>query len=185
MKKLILVLCVLFSLNLDAQFVTTLAKNAAMPQEGGVMYSLPRNVIGIEFTVEETHYQMGPYSEYASNLLGLTNYIRENKTEINIIDADVFTGTEADPQTVYFINQDEKSKEPMPNIILNEDGVILAIGYDSIPFKATITSNKLIYNNLAITAADDITFIDIVETNEDDDDEEWLTAMPHNIWLKV
>ena len=69
MKKLFLILAVFASLSLEAQYVTTLAKNAQSQNEG-IFYYLPRNVIRLELTLEETSYYIGPYAEFASQLLG-------------------------------------------------------------------------------------------------------------------
>ena len=56
MKKLLLILVLLASVRLEAQFVTTFAKNATESQMEGVLYYLPRNVIRLEFTIEEIDY---------------------------------------------------------------------------------------------------------------------------------
>ena len=172
MKKLALIALVLFSFNVDAQYITTIAKNAAQPQEGGVLYYLPRNVIAVEFTIEETRSVMGPYSEYASSVLGLTEYIRENKTEAKIIGVNIKTGVEADPNAVFLIAQDEKSKEAMPNVILNKDGLILAMGYDNIPADYNVECNELVIDNHEIVKPEKISFIDIVEVEEDEEEDE-------------
>lgn len=172
MKKLVLIFCVLFSLNLDAQYVTSLAKNAATPQDGGVTYFLPRNVIEVEVTIEETCYYMGPYSEYASSLLGLTNYIRENKTELNIVGVNVDTGVEADPNAVYFIAQDEKSKDPVPNIIMNENGIIIALGFDNMAYKDLTKPCRLYANDMMAAYEEEVSFIDVVEMPDNGEDDE-------------
>ena len=170
MKKLVLIALVLFSFNVDAQYITTIAKNAAQPQEGGILYYLPRNVIAVEFTIEETRYAMGPYSEYASSVMGLTDYIREDKTEAKIIGIDIRTGVEVDPNAAFIIAQDEKSKEAMPNVILNEDGVIMAIGYDNIPADYNMECGELVIDNQEIVKPEKISFLDVVEIDEDDDE---------------
>ena len=172
MKKLFLILSLMASLGLKAQYVTTFAKNVVQPQEGGLMYYLPRNVIEMEVTIEETKYQMGPYSEYANSLLGLTNHIKENKTELNVLDVDIHTATVADPTAVYYISQDEKSKEPMPCVILDKNGLIVAFGYDNLPSDAVAKADELIYSDMVVSPMEDLAFIDIVEALEDDDEEE-------------
>ena len=88
MKKLFLILSLFASLSLEAQFVTTFAKNASDSQEDGVFYYLPRNVIRLEFTVDETDYYLGPYAEFATKMLGINDYVKENKTEFDIKNID-------------------------------------------------------------------------------------------------
>lgn len=175
MKKLLLILSLLASLSLDAQFVTTFAKNVPDTQEDGVFYYLPRNVIRLEFTIEETDYYIGPYAEFASRLLGTTDYIKENKSEFSIQSVDIQVVSDIDPNAVYCIALDEKSKEPLPNITLNNDGILLAFGYDNVSFDEFLTRNSF-NDNYLNAQKQDVSFIEIldneVELDDDDDDEE-------------
>ena len=84
MKKLLLALALLASLSLEAQFVTTLAKNAGESLSDGVVYYLPRNTVRLEFTIEETDYNIGPFAEFSADMLGVKDYVRENTSEFNI-----------------------------------------------------------------------------------------------------
>lgn len=171
MKKVFLILALLVSFGLDAQYVTNLAKNASSQSEG-VFYYLPRNVIRIELTVEETGYFIGPYAEYASQMLGITDYIKENRTELNVKGIDIQLGSEPDPNAVFFIEFDEKSKEPIPNLIMDYDGIITAIGYDSIPSNLLITRNSYDYNDLVYKESTSASFIEILDIHDDEDDED-------------
>lgn len=172
MKKLFLILSLFVSFSLDAQYVTTFAKNATESQDDGFYYYLPRNVIKLDFTIEQTDYFIGPYAEFASKLLGITDYIRENKTEYNIKDVDIQIVSEPDPDAVYYVVSDEKSKEPMPNFIFDYDGIILSLGYDSIPQRQKVTRNTFTYNDLQYCDEKNISFITVVKDEEDSDDEE-------------
>lgn len=175
MKKLLLILSLFASLSLEAQFVTTFAKNTSETQEDGVFYYLPRNVIRLEFTIEETDYYIGPYAEFATKLLGTTDYIKENKSVFNIQAVDIQAVNDIDPNAVYCIAPDEKSKEPLPNIILNNDGILLAFGYDNVSFDEFLTRNSF-NDNYLNAQKQDVSFIEIldneVELDDDDDDEE-------------
>ena len=174
MKKLFLILSLFASLSLEAQFVTTFAKNASDSQEDGVFYYLPRNVIRLEFTVDETDYYLGPYAEFATKMLGINDYVKENKTEFDIKNIDIQLINEADPNAVYCVSSDEKSKEPLPSIILDYDGLILAFGYDSIPLRMKTSRNTFTDNDLGNSKRQDVSFIEILENEieRDDDDEE-------------
>ena len=176
MKKLLLALALLSSLSLEAQFVTIPAKNATESQSDGVMYYLPRNVVRLEFTIEETDYHIGPYAEFASKMLGTSDYVRENKTEVNIKNVDIQAVTEVDPNAAYIIAPDEKSKEPIPNVILDADGLILALGYDNIPTGSQIERKSFNDNDLEQIERAEVSFIEIldddVELEDSDDDEE-------------
>lgn len=175
MKKLFLILSLFASLSLEAQFVTTFAKNAADNHEDGVFYYLPKNAIRLEFTIEETDHYIGPYAEFANKLLGQTNYIKENNSEFNIQSVDIQVVNEIDPNAVYCISPDEKSKEPLPNIILNDNGIILAIGYDNVSPDMMLSHETFSDNGLNIDKPE-VSFIEIldneVEFDDDEDDEE-------------
>ena len=185
MKKLFLILSLLASFTVEAQYVTTLAKNANESQSDGAMYYLPRNVMRLEFTIEETDYYIGPYAEFATDMLGVKDYVRENKTEVNIKNVDIQLVTEIDPAAAFVIAQDDKSKEPMPNIILDADGLMLAFGYDNIPKDSKIERKTLINNDLEQNERVEATFIEIldneVELDDDDDDEEEGNRQPKKI----
>jgi len=172
MKKLFLIFTLLASFSLDAQYVTTFAKNAAESQDDGFFYYLPRNVLKLEFTIEQTDYYIGPYAEFATKLLGITDYIKENKTEYNIQNVDIQINSEPDPDAVYYVAPDEKSKEPMPNVIFDYDGIILALGYDSIPIKQKINRNTFIYNDLSTCNEQDVSFISVICDSENESDDE-------------
>ena len=131
MKKLLVLLFVVFSLNANAQYVTNFAKNVNNKETDGFYYHLPRNVVKVDFVVERTQNVKGKYSSFAKELLNTDNYIKENKTTFAIKDVIVNTLTEADPDMVFFISTvaDEKSKENINvNLALNSDGIIQSFG---------------------------------------------------------
>ena len=175
MKKLFLILSLLSTLSLEAQFVTTCAKNVPETQEDGIFYYLPRNIIRLEFLVEETDYYIGPYAEFASKLMGITDYIKENKKEYSVKSVDIQLVNEIDPDAAYFISFDEKTKEPLLNIILDDDGLILSVGYEHEPAKPRILRTSFLDNGLNINVNQENSFIEILDNEieiEDDDDEE-------------
>ena len=171
MKKVFLILALFASFCLDAQYVTNLAKNAS-PQSEGVFYYLPRNVIRIELTVEETNYYIGPYAEFASQMLGTTDYIRENKTDLDVKNIDIQLGSEPDPNAVFFVEFDDKGKEPIPNFIMDYDGILNAVGYDSIPLNLINHRKSYDYNESEYKESNTMSFIEILDIQEDEDDDE-------------
>lgn len=158
MKKLFLILALLASLGVEAQ--------------EGFFYCLPRTVLKLEVTIEETHYQVGPYSEFAAEMLGTTDYIKENKTEAIVKSVDIQLGSEADPHTARFIEFDEKSKEPVPNIILDCDGIIKAVGYNTLPQDFNIEKNTVVYTNNDMKPEATVSFVELIEEQDNEDEEE-------------
>ena len=129
MKKLFLILFVIVSLKLDAQYITNYAKNVKQTETDGIYYYLPRNVIRLDFVVEKNQDYKGKYSSYAKEMLNTDNYIKENKTTYKIIKVNVNTLTEADPSMVFHIATDDKAKEaPKYEICFDNDGIIKSFG---------------------------------------------------------
>lgn len=130
MRKLLLILLVIISIKLDAQYVTNLAKNVKQTETNGYYYYLPRNIIRIDFTIEENQEFRGKYSNYAKELLNTDDFIKENKKKYAIIGLDVTTLAEADPNMIFHISTEEKVKEtPKIEICLNDNGILKSFGY--------------------------------------------------------
>ncbi|MBR4838424.1 MAG: DUF4831 family protein [Bacteroidales bacterium] len=179
MKKLLFVFSLfMMSLGLNAQFVTTSAKDLTESDDDGMFYYLPRNVIKLEFTVEQTDYYIGPYAEFASKMLGLTDFVKEQKTEFAIKDVDIQISNEADPNALYCV-VDERGKDPMQSLLVDDDGIILAYGFDSIPSDVKMTRNVFKYSDFTETEKPVVSFVEILdkdfepaEDEEEKDDEE-------------
>lgn len=147
MKKLLLFLFIIISSNLNAQYITFFAKNADPKQSEGVYYYLPRNVIAVNFIIEQTQEVMGKYVQFAKELLGTDNYIKENKIKYTLHDIIIESTTEPDPNMVFFVSLDEKSKEENHlNFTFSEDGIIHSFGhqYDNM----TVSNSVKIKNSL-------------------------------------
>ena len=152
MKKLLLILFVIFSLNTEAQYVTNFAKNVNQNEIDGFYYYLPRNIIKIDFVIEEQQNVKGKYSIYAKEMLNTDNYIKENSTSFRIKDVIVNILTEADPNYIFYISaSDEKTKENFNvNLELTSEGIIQSFGYneyvgkntDVVPHKEFISSDE-------------------------------------------
>lgn len=133
MKKLILILFVALSFNIEAQYITNYAKNIKQTEIDGIYYYLPRNIIKLDFTVEEKQDIKGKFVNYTKELLNTDNYVKENKVSYRITNVNINILTEADPNMIFYISPDDKVKEsPKFDIALNDDGVLKSIGIDNI-----------------------------------------------------
>lgn len=130
MKKLFLILFVIVSSNLNAQYITNYAKNVNSKDVDGYYYHLPRNILRLDFEIEKEQLRRGKYSAFAKEMLNTDNYIKENQTIYRIKSVTVNTLVEADPNHVFFISSDEKSKDNLNlNLELTSDGIIHSFGY--------------------------------------------------------
>ena len=129
MKKLLLILFVIMSFDLDAQYIVNHAKNVNTKDVDGLYYHLPRNIIRVDFEVEKQQDIKGKYSAFAKEMLNTDNYIKENNTSFRIKSVNVEILTEADPNYVFFISADDKIKENVNiNLELTSEGIIQSFG---------------------------------------------------------
>ena len=177
MKKLFLTLFVIVSLNINAQYITNHAKNIKQTEVDGLYYSLPRNVVRLDFEVEKTQEVKGRYSSYAKELLNTDSFIKENKTSYRIKNVKISTLTEADPNYVFYVSADEKNKDNLNlNLELTSEGIIKSFGYKdnsnhNEDFECSIFEDEVINDNIM----SEYTYI-ILEENEEDDEEEGISV---------
>lgn len=170
MKKLFLFLFVIVSLSLNAQYFTNHAKNINNKDTDGYYYYLPRNIIRLDFVVEEKLEMKGKYSSYAKEMLNTDDYIKENKKTYKIKSVDVDILTESDPNYVFFVSSDEKSKENV-NFKLNitSDGILHTFGClnDEIINSDSDTDNNITIEDCVIK---EYCYIPIRDDENDDED---------------
>ncbi len=175
MKKLFLILLMSASLFSEAQYFTSSTKDASTCD--GVVYFLPRNVLKVELTVQETDYYVGPYAEYAKSVFGTDDYISENKTKYEIQGVDVQVFSQPDPDASYCVWLDEKSKEHGTlEFSMTDDGVIRSFG-DKISTEGSdisyMAANQ--YVELSKTDKSEVHFMNFIgaqhEPEENEDEE--------------
>ncbi|MCQ2318130.1 MAG: DUF4831 family protein [Bacteroidales bacterium] len=175
MKKIFLILLMSASLFSEAQYFTSSTKDASTCD--GVVYFLPRNVLKVELTVQETDYYVGPYAEYAKSVFGTDDYISENKTKYEIQGVDVQVFSQPDPDASYCVWLDEKSKEHGTlEFSMTDDGVIRSFG-DKISTEGSdisyMAANQ--YVELSKTDRSEVHFMNFIgaqhEPEENEDEE--------------
>ena len=185
MKKLLFILFVALTLNTNAQYLTSFAKNINTAETDGFYYHLPRNIIKVDFTIEKTQNIKGKYHHYAKEMLNTDNYINENKTTYAIKSINISTFTEADPNMVFYIKPvyDEKGKESVNiNLELSSEGIIESFGcnVNSSESVDNIIIEKELPCNEQIT---DYYYIPIQDEEDDDESNNKLTE--HEIALTI
>ena len=170
MKKLILALFLVASLNLDAQYLTNFAKNVNTKDVDGFYYHLPRNIIRLDFVIEKEELFKGKYSAFAKEMLNTDNYIKENNISYRIKSVSVNTLTEADPNYVFFISaSDEKTKDNLNlNLELTSDGIIQSFGYKD----SSIEKTKNDFFNQELDIENKLSEYNYISIRDDDDDEQ-------------
>lgn len=174
MKKLILALFLVASLNLDAQYLTNFAKNVNTKDVDGFYYYLPRNIIRLDFVIEKEELFKGKYCAFAKEMLNTDNYIKENNISYRIKSVSVNTLTEADPNYVFFISAgDEKTKDNLNlNLELTSDGIIQSFGYKD--YSVEKTENDFFEQELDIE--NELSEYNYISIREEEDEEEGHTV---------
>ena len=140
-------LTILASIQTEAQTVLSHAKNTNPGQQEGVVYSLPRTIIKIDFIIEKNQRLKGPYSEFADKMLGISNVIAANEVQYTIVDAVVTTVSEPDPDASFFITLDERSSKDGLSTLVNllPNGILKSYGTpESSDINRTIVDKELI-----------------------------------------
>jgi hypothetical protein len=99
--------------------------NSPIAEKDGIIYSLPRNIVKVKLEIVKTENFRGPYAAFSSKLLGLTGIIEENSVNYEIGNVELSSLAEADPDQMYFVELDAKSKDAGSLMItLSDEGFI-------------------------------------------------------------
>lgn len=97
------------------------------PMGRGLFYYLPQNGIEVEVTVEKTTYKKGIYGDYAAKLLGIDNYIKEDKSFYKIVSVELRNTVQPDPQQQYCIYANRA--DLFPSVSLSPEGVLATVNH--------------------------------------------------------
>lgn len=64
--------------------------------EPALVYYSPKTILALDFTYTVEKHEVGPFAQYAEDLLGATDFVKENKTVYSLEDVTIGTKTEAD-----------------------------------------------------------------------------------------
>lgn len=94
----------------------------------GYFYSLPQTHLKIEVIIQKVEKITGPLAAYAEEYLGISNVQQLNSVKYVIKDIRLSTFSQPDPDQLYFVQLDRRSKEPQQFILsLDESGLIMGV----------------------------------------------------------
>ena len=100
----------------------------------GLFYALPQTVIQVDIVVNKIQRVKGPFSEYADQMLGLSQVTSANITEYELKDIRLTAYNEPDPSEYYFIQMPSKQKDRKAiELFLSTDGVLSGAGALNVP----------------------------------------------------
>ncbi len=118
------------------QFTVTKVTGQNVSAAGdGFYYSLPRTLLQVDLTVEKIEQIRGPLAEYTENYLGTNDFITSNSNSYKVLNLNIKTLYEADPNQVYYVQFPiERSKEEKVfTFQLSELGTLLAFDHEESP----------------------------------------------------
>jgi hypothetical protein len=107
----------------DSKSVILPLSDSMALRDGSILYGLPRTVFTVQADMERIIEKPGPYAQYAEDLLGLSDVIKNEKESWSITAITVKTHDELDPSEFYVISS---STLFQTNILtLKKEGLIL------------------------------------------------------------
>ncbi|MGI6342409.1 MAG: DUF4831 family protein [Bacteroidales bacterium] len=163
MKKIFPILIILILANLlgfSQIKVSKVVDDNAIGKDYGLYYSLPQTTFKIDFLIKQTEYKKGPLAEYCKQMLGYDDYISYDHSDYEIIEISVSKITNPDPDFMYFIKFDERSKFSSVEFSLNQSNGLL--GYNSVHKKSKHETNPDNENKFISTLSDRDLHVDTV-----------------------
>ncbi len=98
---------------------------------GGIVYALPQTVIQIQLTAQVVVSTTGPYYQYSTRYLNLTDVVTENSTKWQLLNANVSTIGKVDFSRRYKISTTDNTT--LPAISLTTDGILSSLNAPATP----------------------------------------------------
>jgi hypothetical protein len=102
--------------------------NPGTMRDGSIVYGLPRTVFTVVAKLERTIEKPGPYAQYAEDLLGLTDVIKNENESWSIESITVKSHDELDPSEFYVISSTNLFQTNV--LALKKEGLILDLNPD-------------------------------------------------------
>jgi len=155
MKKVVfrssvfIVLFAMMTMSLTSQISVKKAESNSISSSAiGFYYSLPQTVLKVDIVYEKVQSLEGPLSSFADEYLGVKDYISSDRTEYNLLNADVSSFIESDNDQIYFVQfPAERTKDAAINSFqLSDIGGLLAYNTDVTEItKSAETTNENVF----------------------------------------
>jgi hypothetical protein len=121
----------------------------------GTVYALPQTVVSVSIEITRTVFKKGPYAEFASEYLGISDASRSDSSYSEISKINVTSYREADPEQYFVVDSKQKDLDESQFVQLKNEGLIIdAAGfkdqYKNLIFSGQKTDHQgLSYNDLS------------------------------------
>lgn len=88
-------------------------------KSNGIYYALPQTFIRVDITITKTEAIKGPYAEFASKYLGLTNVVSQNSSSYEMTGLRIRSENEPDPNQFYYVEMCDKDSKNGKDLIIS------------------------------------------------------------------
>lgn len=126
----------IFGMLIGAMMVSTMSAQVLRENEAALVYYSPKTEVRLDFAYEVEIQEAGPYAEYAEELLGVTDFVKESQTTYRLESVHIGTSTQADLDRAHKVS----ANDGVPMLLsFNEKGILK--GYN-IPYVAPQAPKK-------------------------------------------
>ena len=140
-------------------------KNIESYKEPALIFNLPNTLLEIDVELNKTVFKKGPYADYAAELLGISDFIKEDTDLWQINNIQINSLTEPDTNNYYLLKT--KGANKLNLISLSKNGVLLAINQPNSKANADSKTNFLLNINEENINIKDLSTSETVFAKED------------------
>lgn len=118
----------------DSRSIILPLSNPSALRDGSIVYGLPRTVFTVVVEMQRTIEKPGPYAQYADDLLGLTDVIKNESESWSIEGITVRSHEEVDPSEYYVISSTSLFQTNV--LALRKEGLILDLNHSGVQSQA-------------------------------------------------
>lgn len=118
-----------------------------------IIYSLPQNLLRINFVIEKESYIPGPYNAFANRFLGIENVIEEYGFQYRIESVDIESLKEPDPELFYSLNVLKGSLDWNKYLNLSDRGLVinpLVVNHSGVGIQNNESVSDMGFKNLSL-----------------------------------
>ena len=116
----------LFFILVSMMMVCAMQAAVIEENEPALIYYTPKTVLALDFTYTVEKEEVGPYAQFAADMLGATDFVKENRMVYTLENVMIGTKAEADPTRPHKV-MPEKGLD-MQLLRLNEKNIL--VGYN-------------------------------------------------------
>jgi hypothetical protein len=109
--------------------ISKISPESASPSGEGFYYTLPKTLLKIQLTVQKIEQQPGPLAAFAADYLGVTNEIKEQKTDFRLLEVTLHPVSIPDENQLFYVQLPTEKAKDEKNLIfeLSPNGQLVSV----------------------------------------------------------